>query len=707
MSDQTAAAFLPRSRAAVRRIAALAGLILIVVTTGAVGLLAYAAVSVNAVQESEERALVARHLERSLSQAMSDISTSAVWDGAYVHLQPRVDAAWADPNIGAYYATYLGCEQTLVLNGENGVAYAWRGERPAPPAQAAAFVADISPLIEQVREQEGVGRRLDPKRATFGVAAAIGASGVVRSGGLYHLVAVTTVVPQTAAPKISPGPAPLLVTSKPMDRAYLEEVAQDLGLKGLRFAPHGARSASAPLTDVNGFVVADLAWVPKRPGAIVLQQAIPLLVAAMGVMIAAAVAMAARIRGVFRDLALNDATLNHTLEELVRARDQADAANIAKSQFLANMSHEIRTPLNGILGMTQVMGMDDLPERQRNRLEVVQESGRTLLTVLNDILDISKIEAGRLEIDNHEFDLEEAVAAACSPFASLASQKDIGFRVEIAPDARGRWWGDGARLRQVVSNLASNAVKFTHQGEVGVTVTREGEGLRFAVQDSGIGIPAARLGDLFQKFSQVDASTTRRFGGTGLGLAICRQLAELMGGRLTVESREGEGSRFIADLPFEWRGPAAARASAQDGAAAPQLAPEQPLRILAAEDNATNQLILRALLEPLGVDLTVAGDGAAAVEAFGASRFDLILMDVQMPVMNGVEATGEIRRLEAERSLPPTPILALSANVMSHQVNQYLEAGMNGFVPKPIDAQALFAAIEATLTPQTRSAAAA
>jgi signal transduction histidine kinase len=706
MSDQTAAAFLPRSRAAVRRIAALAGVILIVVTTGGIGLLTYAAVSVNAVQESEERALVGRHLERSLGQALSDISTSAVWDEAYVHLQPRVDATWADPNIGAYYATYLGCEQTLVLNAQNGVAYVWRGERPAPPVQAAAFVADISPLIQQVREQERVGRQLDHSRATFGVAAAIRASGVVRSGGRYHLVAVTTVVPQTAAPKILPGPAPLLVTSKPMDAAYLKNVAQDLGLKDLRFAPHGVRGASAPLTDINGFVVTDVAWVPKRPGAIVLRQAVPLLVAAMGVLIAAAVAMGARIRGVFRELALNDATLNRTLEELVRARDQADAANIAKSQFLANMSHEIRTPLNGILGMTQVMGMDDLPERQRSRLEVVQESGRTLLTVLNDILDISKIEAGRLEIDNHEFDLQEAIAAACCPFASLASQKDIGFRVQIAPDAEGRWWGDGARLRQVVSNLASNAVKFTHQGEIRVTVTREDEGLRLVVQDSGIGIPAARLGDLFQKFSQVDASTTRRFGGTGLGLAICRQLAELMGGRLTVESRDGEGSRFIADLPFEWRSPAAARAEAQDGAGTPQPTPEQPMRVLAAEDNATNQLILRALLEPLGVDLTITAHGAAAVEAFGASRFDLILMDVQMPVMNGVEATGEIRRLETARNLPPTPILALSANVMSHQVSQYLEAGMNGFVPKPIDAQALFAAMEAALAPDLRSAAA-
>ena len=382
-------------------------------------------------------------------------------------------------------------------------------------------------------------------------------------------------------------------------------------------------------------------------------------------------------------------------QALELSRAKAEAASRAKSEFLANMSHEIRTPLNGILGMTQVMARDAERIDQRERLQVIRRSGEDLLNILNDILDISKIEAGRFEIDAHAFDLAEVVHGACEPFAAVAAEKDLAFVIDLPETAAGARWGDGHRLRQVLTNLCSNAVKFTAEGSVSVQVACDAETVRIVVRDTGIGIPADRLAEVFDKFSQVDGSTTRRYGGTGLGLTICRELVDLMGGTIRVESREGAGSTFAFDLPLRVLSePLAADVAAPAAAAA---GGGSSLRILAAEDNPTNQLILSALLEPFGVDLTVVGDGRLAVEAAKVGGYDLILMDIQMPELNGVEAVREIRKLETAAGRAPTPVLALSANVMPHQVAEYMTVGMNGVVAKPIQAETLVAAIEQAL----------
>jgi len=381
-------------------------------------------------------------------------------------------------------------------------------------------------------------------------------------------------------------------------------------------------------------------------------------------------------------------------QALELSRAKAEAANRAKSEFLANMSHEIRTPLNGILGMTQVMARDVERADQRERLQVIRRSGEELLNILNDILDISKIEAGRFEIDEHPFDLAEVVNGACGPFATVAAEKGLAFVIDLPETGAGARWGDGHRLRQVLINLCSNAVKFTAEGSVSVRVACDADIVRIVVRDTGIGIPADRLAEVFDKFSQVDGSTTRRYGGTGLGLTICRELVELMGGTIRVESREGEGSAFAFDLPLRVLSEPLAVAPAPAAAAA---GGGQLLRILAAEDNPTNQLILSALLEPFGVDLTVVGDGRLAVEAATVGGYDLILMDIQMPELNGVEAVRAIRQLEAGAGHAPVPILALSANVMPNQVAEYMTVGMNGVVAKPIQAETLVAAIEQAL----------
>jgi two-component system, sensor histidine kinase len=402
--------------------------------------------------------------------------------------------------------------------------------------------------------------------------------------------------------------------------------------------------------------------------------------------------------GYVLDLGLSgDRNERRTAAALATARAkeaEAAAANAAKSTFLATMSHEIRTPLNGVLGMAQAMEADGLSDVQRQRLAVIRSSGETLLAILNDVLDLSKIEAGKLELEAIAFEIEPVAAGLQAAFAPLAAAKGLTYACEIAPAAAGAYLGDPTRLRQILYNLVSNAVKFTDRGGIGVSVDRRDGVLRVSVADTGVGVPAEKLGGLFTKFTQVDASTTRRHGGTGLGLAICRELAELMGGGVEVDSEFGKGSRFTVSLPL----PRASLAPAEPPAAA-FVAPVSrlDLRLLAAEDNPVNQLVLRTLLNQIGLEPTLVENGEEALAAWEDGDWAIILMDVQMPVMDGVTAAREIRRREAALGRPRTPIIALTANAMAHQTAEYADAGMDGHVSKPIDVGDLFAAIEAAL----------
>jgi signal transduction histidine kinase/CheY-like chemotaxis protein len=524
--------------------------------------------------------------------------------------------------------------------------------------------------------------------------------------GAPYLVGASTVTPENSRTPRRAGPSAMVVTAQRMDRQLVASL-QQMRLTGVRIdLSAGAAAASIPtsipVVDAAGDTVGVIEWDQKHPGLAALVQAAPLLATGFAIVFLLVGALGWQIWRVGRRLDIGERAHGETLRDLEEARDRAEAANVAKSQFLANMSHEIRTPLNGVLGMAQVLAKSRLAAADHEKVQVIRASGETLLSLLNDLLDLSKIEAGRMEVDAHEFDLEAAVTGATRAFATLAAQKDVSFHVEVRPEACGVWRGDGGKIRQVVANLTSNAVKFTVAGEVRVSVRRTGTGIACTVADSGAGIARDRLEGLFQRFSQVDPSTTRRYGGTGLGLAISRELVELMGGRVSVTSVEGRGSAFTFELPLEWVGPAEAAEAADEADA--QL---PAIRVLAAEDNKTNQLLLTAMLAPLGVEVRLTGDGSEAVAAFASERFDLVLMDVQMPVMNGVDATLAIRALEAERGLAPTPILALSANVMRHQIDDYLAAGMNGFVAKPIEMAALIGAIEDALAPAAGEVAAA
>jgi len=378
-----------------------------------------------------------------------------------------------------------------------------------------------------------------------------------------------------------------------------------------------------------------------------------------------------------------------------RERAAVHAAE-AMSGFLATMSHELRTPLNGVLGMAQAMARDPMSSTQRERLSVIEDSGAALLSLLNDLLDLSKIEAGKTVLEDGVVDIGALADGARTIFTALVKDKDVAFHLLVDPGAEGCWRGDPTRVRQVLHNLISNAVKFTDHGCVTVDLSRTDKGLTFKVTDTGMGIAADRLGAVFDRFVQADASTTRRHGGSGLGLTICRELTDLMGGDIQVQSIEGAGSTFTVRLPL-----------ARVEAPRPEIAAERDvdlaasgagLRILAAEDNPTNQMVLRTLLGQVGIEPHMASNGQEAVDAFVAGDWDLVLMDIQMPVMDGLSALRRIRQAEREQGLARTPVIALTANAMAHHRAEYILAGMDAVVAKPIDFARLLETIDAVMT---------
>jgi signal transduction histidine kinase/CheY-like chemotaxis protein len=376
--------------------------------------------------------------------------------------------------------------------------------------------------------------------------------------------------------------------------------------------------------------------------------------------------------------------------DLEKARAEAEAASEAKTRFLATMSHEIRTPMNGVLGMLEVTLRADLAPEVRDQVGAAHESARRLLQILNDILDFSKMEAGQMSIESLPFSAREEVDSVVSSLRAQAGAKKLTLAVSVDRSLPAWTLGDPTRFRQILINLVGNAIKFTDAGSVSIDLSwipqEDGGRIRASVQDTGIGIGKETQAQLFARFSQADASTTRRFGGTGLGLAICRELVLAMGGRIAVESEPGRGSLFWFELPT--RQVAAPERSAaivaQDGAS-------RKLRILIAEDNAVNQKVLRAMLGPQGHDLHFVGNGVQAVEAVRQSFFDVVLMDIHMPEMDGPAATLCIRELPLPARA--VPIIALTANAMAGDREAYLACGMNDYVSKPVSLPDLKAAI--------------
>ncbi|WP_395444483.1 ATP-binding protein [Caulobacter sp. UC70_42] len=390
--------------------------------------------------------------------------------------------------------------------------------------------------------------------------------------------------------------------------------------------------------------------------------------------------------------------------EMAEARHAAEAANKAKSDFLANMSHEIRTPLNGVIGIAAALGETALTPQQTEMVALIRRSGETLERLVSDILDVSKIEAGQMTIQAQAFDLGAVLDGLLDVARLRAEEKGVDIRVERSATAQGAFLGDSVRIGQVLNNLLSNAVKFTDRGEVAVRIdvddTGGGQASRLCVEveDTGVGFDAAKAQMIFQRFSQADSTITRRFGGSGLGLSISKALVEMMGGEITAKSSPGAGSLFRVVLPLDRTEAAAAAA---DDLAVPATR-AQGLRVLLAEDHPINQRVVQLILEPCGATVTVVENGAQAVEAMASQVYDVVLMDMQMPVMDGLAATRAIRGLEAPGRR--TPIIMLSANAMAGHRQDALLAGADLHVAKPITVAALLDGIGQVMTSDTRRA---
>jgi signal transduction histidine kinase/ActR/RegA family two-component response regulator len=669
-----------QNRAQLRRIVAAGLAATLVALSGVVALAAYAVRAIDQAHEEAETRLVTRRVERSLELMRENVVSAAAWNDACVAMAKK-DWAWAQVNLGDYYADYMKHEVTLAYGADGGLAYASRNSERVSLESEKAFADAARPLVDQVRAHGAAIKAAHRKSPVVGLDAVATREAMIDAHGVLYLVAASTVVPDDVAHANGLPFDPVVVSGRRVV-TLLGELKRELLISGARLAPTDPRvRPSVTLKGLNGKPLAAIDWTPARPGLTTLARAAPWLLLVAVVLIATLIVGSARVISLMGRLDRNEAARDQALA-------QAQAAAEAKGQFLANMSHELRTPLNGVIAIAEVLRDRQGTAQNREMAALIVSSARVLEHLVSDVLDTAKIEAGRMTLEAASFDLRQLVRNVAELHAAAAAAKNLRLQWRVNPSAASCYLGDPTRLTQVLSNLLGNAVKFTARGGVRVTVRPVRGGLRFIVSDTGPGFDQQQASRLFRPFEQADASTTRRHGGTGLGLAICASLAQLMGGRISARSIPGRGSVFTVQAPL----PIASCDPKDDGVEAPSDLVEPGTlgtRILLAEDHPTNQKVVAMILEPVGVELTIVDNGRAAVEAARAQSFDLILMDIQMPMMDGLTATGLIREDEQASARPKTPIVCLTANVDAAQVQACLAAGGDRHLAKPFRAEAL------------------
>lgn len=686
----------PSNQVEIRRQQLLRLFAVLIIAAGAtiltvVGLAYYSAKLIDEASLQQETLQVTRRVDSTLVKMHNDVRSAAVWSDAHAKSLAH-DANWLHENIGKYFSDYMSYPVSVVFSPDGRPIYASRDSNVVAVSREAQFIAAVAPMVRAVRDESIARNSMASDHRAYGFTAHIAHEGMVLVGGSPYFVAVSNIVPEDAAHRDSNAEDPLVATGQRVT-SIIPRLSEDLALLRPRLVLQGT-AVSGPfvtLSAPDGAPVGKISWQASRPGGRLIIDAAPTLVIVILVALAALFAGMVRIRRLFVDLVDHETALDVS-------RREAEEANLAKTRFLANMSHELRTPLNGIIAMSEMLHQQQTDLRGREMTRTVVASGRILERVLNDILDVAKIEAIEVEFERVPFDMDGLLLDVAALHRATAEAKGLQMELNITPGAAGTYVGDHVRVSQVISNLLSNAVKFTDHGRVAITARRCSTGLHLVVSDTGQGFDRATSDRLFKRFEQGDSSINRRHGGTGLGLWISRALVRAMGGTIRVRSIVGKGTLFSVQLPLERivphvPSPLEAEPERQDR----HEDGWPPLRVLVAEDHEVNQRVMMMILDTIGAKVTLAENGALAVEAFKDTDFDVILMDIQMPIMDGLVAIAKIRELEIASGASRTPIIAVTANAMAADREASMKAGADDHLSKPVRPAALIEALSELL----------
>ena len=653
---------------------------------GSVGVAVRAMMVIDSAAAAREERLALQALDAKRAQIAVQQQSATIWDDAVQAVIAR-DIRFIEDNLGVWMHGYFDHDETYILTAEGQPIYAALNGQTVDPAAMADVPSALSPMITRLRSvmaNAGINPNADTQAPEV-----LFVSEITRLRGQPALVSIVPILSDTGDLLQRSGTEYLHVAVQYLDSALATRIAAPMELSEPVFSnsPPQDQLRGVPLRDSSGATVTWLTWQGYTPGRTMIRQLLPILLVWFAVICTLLYLAAQRL-----------IRISSQLEE---ARAKAEDMSKAKSIFLANMSHEIRTPLNGVLGMAEILqGLVTTPEKLR-MVSTIRKSGETLLAVLNSILDMSKIEAGKMDLETVPIVPSDILAHVESLHRVMAEEKGLDLQVFTSVGADIARMGDPHRLIQILNNLISNAIKFTDHGHVRVELScRPGKPVTIDISDTGVGMTEAQVSRVFESFEQADGSMARRFGGTGLGLSIVRQLVLLMGGMITIQSRPGQGTEVRVVIPLPEAEAGSLQVAKTDSAVDTAILAGK--RLLVADDNQTNRLVILEMLAQTGVQLTMVENGQEAVSTWinaldDGQPFDLLLMDISMPVLDGLGALSMIRNKEAETRRPPVAAIAVTANAMPDQVADYIMGGFDTHLAKPFKQRELLHALTSLL----------